>query len=59
MQQTAAYGTWDSRIAADLIATKGNSIEDLLVDPVTSEVYYIEERPLEGEAFPAFLVTKN
>ncbi|KAJ7695401.1 alpha/beta-hydrolase [Mycena rosella] len=44
----APYGTWNSPISSLMIAKMSVSTEDVLVDPVTSAVYYIEKRPEEG-----------
>ncbi|KAJ7432880.1 alpha/beta-hydrolase [Mycena galericulata] len=41
------FGTWKSPISALMIARMSVSIEDVLVDPVTSAVYRIEKRPEE------------
>ncbi|KAK6974622.1 hypothetical protein R3P38DRAFT_3132596 [Favolaschia claudopus] len=44
------YGTWDSPITVNTI-TDTDSVADLvdiLVDPLTSQVYHIEKRPAEG-----------
>ncbi|KAJ7677742.1 alpha/beta-hydrolase [Mycena polygramma] len=43
----APYGTWKSPITSSMIAKMSVSLEDVLVDPVTSAVYYIERRPEE------------
>ncbi|KAF9466810.1 alpha/beta-hydrolase [Collybia nuda] len=46
--QTASYGTWASPITAESI-TKGSVIfADIVVDPVTSAVYHLENRPSEA-----------
>ncbi|KAJ7274951.1 alpha/beta-hydrolase [Mycena rebaudengoi] len=42
------YGTWASPITSDLIAKMSVSIEDVVVDSVTSAISYIEKRPEEG-----------
>ncbi|KAJ7274929.1 alpha/beta-hydrolase [Mycena rebaudengoi] len=42
------YGTWASPITSDLIAKMSVSIEDVVVDSVTSAIHYIEKRPEEG-----------
>ncbi|TFY67500.1 hypothetical protein EVJ58_g1580 [Rhodofomes roseus] len=47
-KQTARYGTWASPITADAILQGGGSKSELFVDPITSDIYYIEERPAEG-----------
>ncbi|KAJ7473908.1 alpha/beta-hydrolase [Mycena galericulata] len=44
---SAPFGTWKSPISALMIARMSVSIEDVLVDPVTSAVYRIEKRPEE------------
>ncbi|TDL23512.1 alpha/beta-hydrolase [Rickenella mellea] len=46
--KVAPYGTWRSPISANLIAKKSISIQDVIVDPITSTVYHIEGRPSEG-----------
>lgn len=48
MPKTAPYGTWKSPIGADLITQKAISLSDILVDPVTNELYHLEGRPSEG-----------
>ncbi|KAF8152590.1 alpha/beta-hydrolase [Crassisporium funariophilum] len=45
---TAPYGTWSSPITAEAITKGANSIADVIVDRVTSEVYHIESRPSEA-----------
>ncbi|TFK39070.1 alpha/beta-hydrolase [Crucibulum laeve] len=42
------YGTWLSPITAEAITKGSNSIIDVLVDPVTSNVYHLENRPSEA-----------
>ncbi|KAK0461631.1 alpha beta-hydrolase [Desarmillaria tabescens] len=44
----APYGTWKSPIDAKLISEAGLSVEDLLVDDITRELYVLESRPSEG-----------
>ncbi|KAF9556309.1 alpha/beta-hydrolase [Agrocybe pediades] len=44
---TAPYGTWESPIHASSIAKKAAAKEDVLVDTVSSKVYYIESRAME------------
>ncbi|KAJ6620460.1 alpha beta-hydrolase [Mycena sp. CBHHK59/15] len=44
----APYGTWKSPISSLMIAKMSVSIEDVVVDPVTSAIYYVEKRPEEG-----------
>ncbi|KAJ7051404.1 alpha/beta-hydrolase [Mycena amicta] len=44
MPQVAPYGTWDSPISAGMSVCT----EDVLVDSVTSAIYYVEKRPQEG-----------
>ncbi|TCD67717.1 hypothetical protein EIP91_012014 [Steccherinum ochraceum] len=48
MVTTASYGTWKSPITADSIIENSASIDDVIVDPVTSAIYHIESRPNEG-----------
>ncbi|KAI6144349.1 Alpha/Beta hydrolase protein [Pisolithus tinctorius] len=47
MVQTAPYGTWTSPITPETVATSSIVFDDVLVDPITSVVYHIEERPDE------------
>ncbi|KAJ6516794.1 alpha/beta-hydrolase [Mycena vitilis] len=46
----APYGTWDSPLTVETITDTDNvrPIVDILVDPLTSQVYHIEKRPAEG-----------
>ena len=44
----APFGKWDSPISASLIAKSSNSFADVIIDPVTSKVYYLENRPSES-----------
>ncbi|PBK93866.1 alpha beta-hydrolase [Armillaria gallica] len=44
----APYGTWKSPIDAKLISEAGLSVEDLLVDDITRDLYVLESRPSEG-----------
>uniref|UniRef100_A0A0W0FFF2 Putative alpha/beta-hydrolase n=1 Tax=Moniliophthora roreri TaxID=221103 RepID=A0A0W0FFF2_MONRR len=46
--QTAPYGTWDTPITADAITGNSTSLVDILVDPITSNIYHLESRPSEG-----------
>ncbi|KAJ7622081.1 alpha/beta-hydrolase, partial [Roridomyces roridus] len=46
--QPVPYGTWPSPISASMISKLSASVEDILVDSVTSAIYYIEKRPEEG-----------
>ncbi|KAJ7053313.1 alpha/beta-hydrolase [Mycena amicta] len=48
MPQVAPYGTWDSPISAGMVAKLSVCTEDVLVDSVTSAIYYVEKRPQEG-----------
>ncbi|PPQ78775.1 hypothetical protein CVT25_010648 [Psilocybe cyanescens] len=45
--QQAPYGTWNSPITAEGITKGANSIAEIFVDRVTSEVYHLETRPSE------------
>ncbi|KAH9475568.1 Dipeptidyl peptidase family member 6 [Psilocybe cubensis] len=45
--QQAPYGTWNSPITAEVITKGANSISEIIVDRVTSEVYHLETRPSE------------
>ncbi|PPQ68180.1 hypothetical protein CVT24_005066 [Panaeolus cyanescens] len=45
--QRAPYGTWTSPITAESITKGANSITEILVDSVTSEIYHLESRPSE------------
>ncbi|KAJ7475905.1 Alpha/Beta hydrolase protein [Mycena latifolia] len=46
----APYGNWVSPITAEAVAAQSlfAGIEDLILDPVTSKVYYAQKRPEEG-----------
>ncbi|KAG1796357.1 Alpha/Beta hydrolase protein [Suillus plorans] len=44
----APYGLWESPITADAIAEDSVSMSDIFVDPVTKDIYYIEQRASEG-----------
>ncbi|KAE9388847.1 alpha beta-hydrolase [Gymnopus androsaceus JB14] len=46
----APYGNWVSPITAEAVASQSLSggIEDVIVDPVTSRVYFAQKRPEEG-----------
>ncbi|KAG0704085.1 Alpha/Beta hydrolase protein [Suillus ampliporus] len=44
----APYGLWESPITADAIAQDSVSMGDILVDPITKDIYYIEQRASEG-----------
>ncbi|KAJ6584717.1 Alpha/Beta hydrolase protein [Mycena capillaripes] len=46
----APYGTWVSPVTAEAVAAQSLSagIEDILIDSVTSEVYFAQKRPEEG-----------
>ncbi|TFK46339.1 hypothetical protein OE88DRAFT_1739619 [Heliocybe sulcata] len=46
-KKSAPYGTWESPITADAITQDAVNIADVLVDPVTSTIYHLEERPSE------------
>ncbi|KAJ7053317.1 alpha/beta-hydrolase [Mycena amicta] len=48
MPQVAPYGTWDSPISAGMVAKLSVCTEDVLVDSVTSAIYYVEKRPQDG-----------
>lgn len=48
MTKTAPYGTWTSPITTDAILQGGAKLIELFVDPITSTIYHIEGRPLEG-----------
>ncbi|KAG1748168.1 Alpha/Beta hydrolase protein [Suillus lakei] len=47
-QKYAPYGLWESPITADAIAEDSVSMTDVFVDPVTKDIYYIEQRASEG-----------
>ncbi|KAI8996684.1 alpha/beta-hydrolase [Trametes punicea] len=48
MTKTAAYGTWTSPITTDVVLKSGAKAEEVFVDPITSTIYHIEQRPSEG-----------
>ncbi|TCD69563.1 hypothetical protein EIP91_007187 [Steccherinum ochraceum] len=48
MMATASYGTWKSPITADSVIETAASIDDVIVDPVTSAIYHLERRSNEG-----------
>ncbi|KAI6018169.1 Alpha/Beta hydrolase protein [Pisolithus microcarpus] len=48
MPQRAPYGTWPSPITLETVVSSSIVFDDVLVDPITSVVYHIEERPDEG-----------
>ncbi|KZP22880.1 alpha/beta-hydrolase [Athelia psychrophila] len=48
MVSQAPYGTWISPIAAEIAASDSITIEEILVDPVSSRVYHLEKRPSQG-----------
>ncbi|ESK84332.1 peptidase prolyl oligopeptidase active site region [Moniliophthora roreri MCA 2997] len=45
--QIAPYGTWDTPITADAITGNSTSLIDIVVDPITSNIYHLELRPSE------------
>ncbi|KAG2354947.1 Alpha/Beta hydrolase protein [Suillus spraguei] len=47
-QKYAPYGLWESPITADAIAEDSISMSDIFVDPITKDIYYIEQRASEG-----------
>lgn len=56
----APFGKWESPISAESIAKSGNSFADVLVDKVTSKIYYLENRPSEsGRGVLVDAETKN
>ncbi|KAI0357745.1 alpha/beta-hydrolase [Trametes cingulata] len=48
MVKTASYGTWTSPITTDVVLKTGAKVDELFVDPITSTIYHIEQRPSEG-----------
>ncbi|THG97400.1 hypothetical protein EW026_g4586 [Hermanssonia centrifuga] len=48
MSKIAPYGTWTSPLTADAIIQNSASVNDVIVDPVTSKIYHVENRPSEG-----------
>ncbi|KAJ7485135.1 Alpha/Beta hydrolase protein [Mycena galericulata] len=46
----APFGTWKSPLTVDKITETDNvpDLVDVVVDPITSQVYHIEKRPAEG-----------
>ncbi|OAX36167.1 alpha/beta-hydrolase [Rhizopogon vinicolor AM-OR11-026] len=46
-QKYAPYGLWESPITADAIAQDSVAMGDTFVDPVTKDIYYIEQRASE------------
>ncbi|CAL1697607.1 unnamed protein product [Somion occarium] len=49
-QRRAPFGSWESEISAEEAAGQGLAagIEEVILDPVTSKVYYAQKRPSEG-----------
>ncbi|KAG2040856.1 alpha/beta-hydrolase [Suillus americanus] len=47
-QKYAPYGLWESPITADAIAQDSVSLSTIFVDPVTKDIYYIEQRASEA-----------
>ncbi|KAG2355434.1 Alpha/Beta hydrolase protein [Suillus spraguei] len=47
-QKHAPYGLWESPITADAITQASVSLGAIFVDPVTQDIYYIEQRASEG-----------
>jgi len=47
MVKVAPYGTWESPITADSIVQNSVSVDDVIVDPITSTIYHLETRPNE------------
>ncbi|KAG1744981.1 Alpha/Beta hydrolase protein [Suillus paluster] len=47
-KKSAPYGLWESPITADAIAQDSIAMGDIFVDPVTKDIYYIEQRASEG-----------
>ncbi|KAJ7666904.1 alpha/beta-hydrolase [Mycena polygramma] len=49
-KNVASYGTWDSPLTVETVTDTDNvrPLVDILVDPLTSQVYHIEKRPAEG-----------
>jgi len=48
MVKTAPFGTWASPITTDAILEGGANVSEVFVDPITSTIYHVEGRPLEG-----------
>ncbi|KAI0634553.1 alpha/beta-hydrolase [Trametes polyzona] len=48
MTKTAPFGTWTSPITTDVLLKSGVKVDELFVDPITSTIYHIEQRPNEG-----------
>ncbi|OSD00963.1 alpha/beta-hydrolase [Trametes coccinea BRFM310] len=48
MTKTAPYGTWTSPITTDVVLKSGGKVDELFVDPITSTIYHVEQRPDEG-----------
>ncbi|KIP04425.1 hypothetical protein PHLGIDRAFT_93514 [Phlebiopsis gigantea 11061_1 CR5-6] len=46
--KVAPYGTWDSPITSAVLVDNAAPVDSIFVDPVTSTVYHIENRPTEG-----------
>jgi dipeptidyl aminopeptidase/acylaminoacyl peptidase len=44
----APYGLWESPITTDAITQNSFSLSSIFVDPVTKDIYYIEQRASEG-----------
>ncbi|KIK54773.1 hypothetical protein GYMLUDRAFT_264477 [Collybiopsis luxurians FD-317 M1] len=47
MSGRAPYGTWKSPIIAERVSGSSTSIDDIIVDAVTSVVYHLEGRPAD------------
>ncbi|EMD35932.1 hypothetical protein CERSUDRAFT_115835 [Gelatoporia subvermispora B] len=48
VKKTAPYGTWSSPITPDALVENAASVDEAFVDPITSVIYHIEDRPTEG-----------
>jgi hypothetical protein len=46
--KVAPYGTWESPITSEMLSGQTVRLADLVADPKTGYIYYIEDRPAEN-----------